>query len=487
MRVLFCTAEIHPFSRVGGLAEFSGMLPVNMLASGIEVAVITPFYRQVNRNVAEIVPIENMQQLDVNIGSEVFKVSYHQSTLPETSIPVYFVECDTFFGRDGIYSNPNDKAGFADSHRRFGLFQRAILKFIEHRMFYPDILHLNDHHTSLLSALIKSREDELKDIKTVLTVHNAAYQLEAAEEFAFALGMSEKLFEPEGKYKRHEHINFLRAGICFADKIVAVSPNYAEEIKNGGGELSHGLWDILHKREDDFSGILNGIDDKVWDPKSDTLITENFGQKSLVKKLKNKEELLAKNGLDYSNLDVPTIGMITQLTDNKGFDLLTPVFDKLFTFDLHLVMLGTGDPKYHKLLESVKMRFPHKFGLNLTYSNEMAHQILAGSDFFLIPSRYEPCGQQQMQAMRYGTVPIVRATGGLADSVMNVSDDCSEGCGFTYNDYDSTQMLKAVWRAISAYKDKKSFKKIVLRAMKQDFSWRVTTDKYIEVYNQLMN
>jgi len=487
VRVLFCTAEIHPFSRVGGLAEFSNMLPSIVNTSVDEVAIITPFYRQVKKNIAEIVPVEGLNQLEIYLGGESFKVGFYKSVLPESSIPVYFVECDTFFGRDGIYSNPNDKSGFADNHRRFGLFQKAIIAFIESKVFVPDIIHLNDHHTSLVPAIIKSREDELKDIKTVLTVHNAAYQMEVEESFAYDLGISDKLFEPQGPYQRHGFINFLRAGVLFADKVVAVSPTYAEEIKNDGGNLSHGLGNILNNKGDNFSGILNGIDDKAWDPKSDDLIAATFGQKSLAKKLTNKEELLARNGLDYSNLEVPTIGMITQLTDNKGFDLLTPVFDKLFTFDLHLVMLGTGDPKYHKLLESVKMRFPHKFGLNLTYSNRIAHQILAGSDFFLIPSRYEPCGQQQMQAMRYGTIPIVRATGGLADSVINVSEDFSDGSGFTYENYDSTQMLKAVWRAISSYKDKKSFKKIVLRAMKQDFSWQVTADKYLEIYKSLIN
>lgn len=485
MKVLFCTTELLPFLRTGGLGEFSNAVPTELEKEGVDISIVTPLYRQVNRKLASITPLEGHEQAQIVLSGEAYNTNFYISQLPESGIPVYFVECDHFFGRDGIYTNPTDDKGFADNFRRYAFFQLAIVHLLESGILSADILHLNDHLTSLMPAMLKSRGGALSEIRTLLTVHDASYQCDADESFAYELGLADLLFEPAGPYKRDGRFNFLKAGVLLADKVVAVSMTYANETK-WNQDLGHGLDQEFRDRGTDYFGILNGVDYSDWNSRTDEFIEQNFSHSRLAGRLENKKRLLAKNGLDQSNLDIPTIGMITRLTDNKGLHLLTSIFDKMMTLDLNLVMLGTGDMPYHKLFESIKMRFPHKLGLNLTFSKPMAHQILAASDFFLVPSRYEPCGQHHLIAMRYGAVPIGRATGGLADTVRDVTDEDPEGWGFTYLDYEADALLKTVWRAVTWFKKKRQFKKITQRAMQQDCSWKTTAQNYLNVYRDMV-
>ncbi|RJO66623.1 MAG: glycogen synthase [Myxococcales bacterium] len=488
MKVLFCTTELAPFSRVGGLAEFSSTLTAALGRRGAEATIITPLYRGIDRTLSTLEPFAPHPATDILLGDDRFDVRYWSAKAPVSGLPVIFVECDPLFGREGIYTNPSDGKGFADNPRRFALFQEAILHLVQDGLLTPDVIHLNDYHTALIPAMLKARAARHPAFvrpKTALTIHNAVFQADTDEEMAWRMGLGELLFAPGSPYRRDGRLNFLKTGVLFADKVAAVSPSYAAETRSDDA-LGYGLAYELDGRGKDYAGILNGVDYGGWDPRDDQLIVQTYTPDTLQRRTSNKEELLALNGLDAKGLTLPTIGMITRLTDNKGFDLLTTAIDKLMTFDLTLVMLGTGEAKYHKLLESVKMRYPHKLGLNLTYSNRMAHIILAGSDFFLMPSRFEPCGQHQMYAMRYGAAPIVHATGGLADTVVNASDDGEEGWGFTFRGYDVATLLKTIWRAVSFYKNKKQFRKIVRRAMQQDFSWEHTADAYFKLYKDLL-
>jgi starch synthase len=485
VKALFCTAEIHPFSRVGGLAEFSNYLTRKLAALGVEVGIVTPLYRQVSRKAGEIVPFTDLPGAEIILGSERVPVKFYRSTMPDSDIPVYFVECDQFFGRDGIYTNPSDGKGFTDNHRRYGAFQLAIMRLLESGAIQADLVHVNDHHTALIPAMLKAWGGRLATIRSILTLHNVMYQIDAEAAFANDLGIGSVVYAPDSPYVQDGRFNFLKTGILWADKVVAVSMTYADETRKDDG-LGYGLSRELSLRGGDYAGILNGVDYSAWNPERDDLIPSPYSASRLSKKQVNKEELLALNGLDHSNLDMPVIGMITRLTDRKGFDMMSAIIDKIMTFDLFLVMLGTGEAKYHRLFESVKMRFPHKFGLNLSYSNRMAHLILAGSDFSLLPSRFEPCGQHQMYAMRFGSVPIAHATGGLADTIRDVEAE-GGGWGFTYSGNDPQLLLKTIWRAVSAHKDKKAFKKIVKRAMEQRFTWDDTAQCYYAVYDALFD
>lgn len=487
MKVLFCTTEVLPFSRVGRLAEYSNAVPKALEKMGVEITLITPLYSGINREAAGLAPLDGHPYTDIRLGDENLDVYYHESKIPDSGIKVIFVECQAMFGRDGIYTNPADNKGFADNYKRFALFQEAVLHLIEVEAIEADLLHLNEYHTALIPAMLRSREHcrAFADLKTLLVIHNIAFQGDCDEEFAWTLGLSKRLFEPDGPYTLNGRLNFLKAGILFSDKVVTVSPTYADETRSID-KRGFGLNGELRRRGDDYLGIVNGINTDIWDPNTDEDIEANYRADRLNKREENKRELLARNGLDYSNLDIPAIGMITRFTDDKGFNLLTSSFDKLMTFDLTLIMLGTGEMKYHKLFESIQMRFPHKFGLNLSYSNRLARRILSGADFFLMPSRYEPCGQHQLIAMRYGAVPIGRAIGGFCDTVKNVSEDGSEGWGFTFSDYDQTELVKTFRRAVSIYNKKRKFRKIIQRCMAQDFSWNSTSGQYLDVYRQLV-
>ena len=487
MKILFCTTELLPFSRVGRLAEYAKNIALLLKESGQDITLITPYYKNLKTGKSKITPYLPHPTTTIGLGGTDYEIHYHETTLPETDVPVILVESPDCFNRDGIYTNPDNNKGFSDNHLRFALFQEAILHLIEIDILSPDLLHLNEYHTALIPAMLKARSHchNFDSIKTVLALHNIAFQGDCDESFGFAMGLDPLLFSPESAYEKNGRLNFLKAGILYADKVVAVSPTYATETRSNN-TLGYGLSEELISRGEDYVGILNGCDTTAWNPKTDKHLVATFSNARTGNRQKNKKELLAQNGLDSSNMDIPTIGMVTRLTDNKGFDLLTSVFDKLMTFDLTFVMLGTGNPAYHKLFESIQMRAPNKFGLNLTYSNKQARNILGGVDFLLMPSRYEPCGVHQMIAMRYGVVPIGRATGGFKDSVQNVSDDTKEGWGFTFEDYTGKELLRTVWRAISVYKQKRKFKSIVRRAMEQDFSWQKTASAYLALYQTLI-
>lgn len=489
VNVLFCTTEVHPFSSVGGLGEYSRHLPKELKQAGVNLCIITPLYSSVKRKFAnELSIVPGFEESTLKLGEENYSIDFYTTNLPETEIPVYFFSCDAFFGRDGIYNNPGEAKGFADNHRRFAIFQFGILYAIERGVFSPDILHLNDYHTALIPAMIQSRhyqEGALSKVKTLLTLHNLQFQGDCEEEFAYTLGIGETLFGEKVGYERNGRLNAMKAGILTADKIVTVSRNYVRETCESD-EFGHGLCHELSKRGEAYVGIMNGIDYVGWNPKTDKLLIANYNKDSLNQKEANKTELLARNGLDASDPDRPLVAMITRLKDNKGIELMMPIIDKMLSFNLNFVFMGTGQHEYHKFLEGVEMRYPSKFGLNLSYSAEEVHAILSGSDFFLSPVQYEPSGQTIMYAMRYGAVPIVHQTGGLADIVQDADDSGKTGVGFSFSEYDSSELLKTIWRAISFYKNTRNYRRVVKRAMGVDYSWTSSGKQYQATYESLL-
>ncbi|MBI3872112.1 MAG: glycogen synthase GlgA [candidate division Zixibacteria bacterium] len=483
MRVLYLSSEVVPFSKTGGLADVAGALPEALAQLGCEIRVLSPHYsgqkggkqRTVSATTVPItVPINGRPQ------------SLTLQTLADGSSNVrhYFAEHAGYFSRASLYVDPATGRDYPDNDERFVFLSRGALEWMRVDRWRPDIIHLNDWQTATTAAflaLLYRDDPALVQARTILTVHNLAYQgLFDAERFE-VLGLDPGLFFPTSPFEFWGKIGFLKTGLVYADKLNTVSPTYAREIQSSP-EFGCGLEGLLRERRADLSGILNGIDDAVWNPATDSLIPQTFTPAAPAGKKANKRYLLELCGFAKSRQDRPLIGMISRLADQKGFDLVAEAAQRIFALDVNLVLLGTGDPAFHTLFEEWNKRFATQFRAFLTFDNKLAHQIEAGSDMFLMPSRYEPCGLNQMYSLRYGTVPIVRATGGLADTVFDADDDAKRGNGFVFVDYTAEAMLAAVRRAVTAYGAPKRWATLMKRGMETDFSWRRSAQDYIALY-----
>ncbi|HSQ75843.1 MAG TPA: glycogen synthase, partial [Bacteroidota bacterium] len=366
---------------------------------------------------------------------------------------------------------------------RFTFFSRAVAEAATG--LQPDIIHCNDWPTGLVPAYLKTlykNDPFYKDTRTVFTIHNMAYQ-GVFPRTSFAQTLLPKEQDSDHGVIAFGNLNFLKSGLVHADALTTVSEKYAQEIRSSD-EYGCGLQSILEKRKHDLTGILNGADYAVWDPSVDPLIPQRFELRSLDLKVENKKALLARMGLPYQER-TPVIGIISRLADQKGFDLIGGILDNLMQLHVQLVVLGTGEKKYHDLFEKAAKHHPQQVGISLTFNNELAHLIEAGSDMFLMPSRYEPCGLNQIYSMRYGTVPVVRATGGLDDTVEEFHPSAGTGTGFKFSEYTSDALLKTVQRAVAVYADAAAWRKLMKNGMARDFSWEASARKYIQLYRSL--
>lgn len=446
MKIVFAASEVVGFAKTGGLADVTGALPPALEKAGQEVIVVMPRYQCIDLN--KVNPI---------IGQ---------------NIRVYFIESGRYFNREGLYGDK--KGDYADNLERFSYFCRKALELIRKISFKPDIIHLHDWQAALIPLYLKaqySAEPFYKDTKTLITVHNLGYQgLFAKEQFA-ALGLDKSFFSIDA-LEFYGRINFLKAGLIFSDKINTVSPTYSRQIQTA--EFGFGLEGLLRKRQADVYGILNGLDYSLWDPRTDKFIVKNYSPNDLEAKYSNKEALQAFCGFKKDK-DTPLLGIVSRLAEQKGLDILAGCLPALCKLGLQLVILGTGDLKYHKILGRLAKARPQVVSLHLKFDNALAHQIYAASDIFLMPSKYEPCGLGQMIALRYGTLPLVFKTGGLADTV-------SEDNGFIFERYTKDGLLEAVSGALRIFRDKDKWGGMARRAMQADFSWEESAKKYLELY-----
>jgi starch synthase len=368
---------------------------------------------------------------------------------------------------------------------RFSFFCSTVLPFCQALDFAPDIIHCHDWQASLVPVYLKYRwmaEATFAETRSLLTIHNLAYQgLFPKEKFGI-LGLDWSVFSING-LEYYDKINLLKGGILFADAINTVSRGYSKEIQTP--EFGYGLEGVLRDRSEALFGIVNGVDYRDWNPETDELIAATFGPKDLKGKAKNKAALMEAYNLDKKFAKAPLLGIISRLADQKGFDLVAEVLPKLMAQGLTLVILGTGDERYHELLTQEAQKYPGQLGVKIAFDNRLAHLIEAGSDMFLMPSRYEPCGLNQMYSMKYGTVPVVRATGGLMDTVAPVDKAKGTGTGFLFTEYSAAAFQKALNHAIEAHEDQKLWKKIMLNAMAEDFSWKASAKAYLKLYEQL--
>lgn len=469
LKILLAASEIVPFAKTGGLADVAGSLPKALRELGHDVRLAIPKYRLVTNNGIESKPVIDVLTVPLNGGTT---VSIESSDAIER-VTTYLVRHDPSFDRDGLYGHPDDAL-------RFAIYQQAVLKMMSALDWRPDVFHGNDWQTALipLYAGLDSRFPE--SLPSLYTIHNLAYQGSFPSELVPELGLPWTTFTLDG-LEYYGAINMMKAGIVYSDLVSTVSERYAQEIQTP--EFGAGLEGVLAQRKDDLIGILNGIDGEEWDPATDGAIAERFDLDSRRRKAANRTALRAELGLT-DDPRAPLIGIIGRLAAQKGFDLLAEVAPHALGLDTQLVVLGTGDKMYHDLFSALAKRHPDRMAVRLEFNDALARRIYAGSDMFLMPSRYEPCGLGQMISLRYGSIPIVRATGGLADTVTEFDPATRNGNGFSFDDYSGVALFAALARALMVYRNSRLWDRLIRNAMKCDFSWRVSAKKYVAAYRE---
>jgi len=480
MNILFVSSEIEPFSKTGGLADVCGALPRSIARRGVQISVITPFYRETSRRVHNAAVVAKIK---IPVGPDIFTI-HILTEQAHHEVPVYFVRCDELFNRDGIYETEGKP--FADNHVRFICFCKAVLAFCRKSDLQPDILHLHDWQAALIAAFLQQPDYAplLRKSTSVLTIHNLGYQGVFEPEVFKLTGLPDSFWHLE-QLEFWGKVNFLKAGIVNADVITTVSPSYAREITTT--EFGCGLEGVLTNHKQDLYGILNGADYKVWNPAQDALIAAAYDARDLSGKQSCKRALLERFNLDSALIQQPLIGCISRLVDQKGFDLISEIFEELLQENAGFVLLGTGEKRYHDYFTRMAKRYPDRVGVLLSYDNKAAHQIEAGCDMFAMPSRYEPCGLTQIYSLKYGTVPIVRKTGGLADTIIDCDRDPERGNGFVFSNYKGQDLLDACRRALACYQQQQRWQALVQRCMACDFSWEVSANEYLKLYRRTLN
>jgi len=487
IKVAMVAAECVPYAKTGGLGDVIGALPIQLEKIGVEVTILLPRHRTIDLGKFGFEPVDLGHETLAPFGSENLSYDIHTSRLPGTSIKVFLIGNDRFFDRDGIYVDPLTRKDYPDQADRWIFFDRAVMEFLRRAMPNVDVIHCHDHQTALIPAYLRRfyrRDGVFSNTRTVYTIHNLGYQGLFPREVMWRAGFDDAEFYPTSVFEFYGVFNFMKVGISYADVVSTVSPTYAREIQESK-EYGYGLEGVLRDRSRDLMGILNGIDDEVWNPASDPIIPARFDFANLAGKLDNKKALLRAFGLDDSQTEWPLLAMISRIDVQKGFDLLVTVLDYLLSKDLHFVLLGTGNKETEAYLQTVVDRHRSKAAIRFAFENQLAHLTEAGADIFLMPSKYEPCGLNQMYSLRYGTVPVVRATGGLMDTVSEFDPASGEGTGFLFNDYDPEHFRSALDRALVLWPDRRLWTRLMQNGMKQDFSWKVSARRYKEVYQQL--
>lgn len=482
MKILLAASEVVPFCKTGGLADVAGALPLALKAQKHSVRVVVPKYRDIK--------IDRFGIKDTGIkflipmGDVVDEVTLWEGKL-DNNIPAYFIGCDKYFDRNGLYrgSNGND---FPDNDERFILFSRAVLEAAKAVDFKPDIIHCHDWQTGLIPAYLATlyRIDAFfRSTATVFTIHNIAYQGAFPKSTLFRAGFPWYEFTPD-KLEFYGQISFLKAGMVYATVINTVSPTYVRETMSGP-EFGRGMEGVLIARKDSFFGITNGLDVAAWDPAKDEHLAAPFTKKSLEKKRLCKKDLQTRLGLKADDL-APLIGMVSRLDDQKGFDMVAKILPQIIDAGAQLVILGVGSPHYHDMLNKWCQRYPQQVAVSLSFDDPLAHRIYGGCDIFLMPSRFEPCGLGQMIAMRYGAIPVVTPTGGLSDTVEPYISATNSGAGFVARSISAEVVWESLSSAMVAYRRPKDWVTLQNNAMSKNFSWNTSVKKYVELYKQAL-
>jgi starch synthase len=477
MHIVFAASECVPYAKTGGLAEVVGAVPREIVKLGHKATVYLPYYRQVR---------ERAPQKKVAIKSVTVPFQYYNrfATILDGGMHdgahFYFVDCPDMFDRERMYGTAT--GDYPDNWERFGLFSRAVLEAAK-QLGVPDVFHAHDWQTSLIPLFLKTTyyfDPALRNTATVLTIHNAGYQGRFAPRTTERLLLPWEIFTMD-RVEHFDTFNFLKGGIVYSDAITTVSRKYAEEIQTP--EFGEGLDGVLRKRADDLYGILNGVDYKEWDPATDHNIAAHYTPENLEGKRACRRDLLHAFGAEHVTDETPVLGIVSRFATQKGFDLIAEIAPELLNQDVFLVALGTGEPYYEGLFRKLHEKYADKAAVKIAYDPTLAHKIEAGADIFLMPSRYEPCGLNQIYSMKYGTVPVVRATGGLDDTVDEWDPETETGTGFKFEDQTAEDFYDALQRALEIFRnDKESWTRIMRNGMAKDYSWDGPAKEYVRVY-----
>jgi starch synthase len=478
MHIAFAASECFPFSKTGGLADVVGALPRALAALGHQVTVYVPKYRQTKLFGAQTL----IRSLTIPFDDQ-YRFCSVLTDGNHSGVSFCFIDYPPFFDREALYGTSS--GDYPDNAERFALFSRAVLEASK-ILGVPDIFHCHDWQTALIPILLSTQYAEdpaFRDVATVFTIHNMGYQGLFPPDTLPLLMLPWDLFTIT-KMEFFGQVNFLKGALVFSDFVTTVSKKYSQEIQTT--EYGFGLEGVLHNRASTVTGILNGVDYDEWSPEKDKYITARYSAQDLTAKAKCKQDLLTAFGMADANPNLPVIGIVSRFAAQKGFDLIAQIMDRLAREEMIVVGIGNGDKVYEEMFMRLSRQFPHKIAVKIAYDNTLAHKIEAGSDMFLMPSKYEPCGLNQIYSLKYGTVPIVRATGGLDDTIEPWDARTGRGTGFKFADYNGESLLLTIREALRAYRDKTSWQMLMRNGMGRDFSWNASAKEYVRVYERVV-
>lgn len=481
LKVCIVSSEATPFAKTGGLADVAAALARHLGKRRHDVRLVMPLYQRVQQGKWKLEPVPGLQDVPIQLGARRTWFSVSTTELEGSKTRVWFVRCPELYDREGIYTQD------ADEHLRFVLLNRAAIELCQWSKWAPDVFHVNDWHAALIPLYLRTVygwDRMFANTRTVLTIHNIGYQGLVGADKLHDLGFEHAAHLLHQEHMREGKIGFLETGLLYADAVTTVSATYAEEIQTP--ELGMGLEGLLRARRDALVGIVNGVDYDVWDPRHDALIPARYSPKDLRGKRACRAALLARYGL-AAEPGAPVFGIVSRLTAQKGFELVAEALPVvLHRQDVRLVVLGSGEERYQSFFTSLQRSFPGKVAYATGYDEALSHSIEAGADLFLMPSRYEPCGLNQMYSLRYGTVPIVRRTGGLADTVQEWNGRTGEGTGFLFDEFKGEALLDAIARALGVWRDEQAWSALMQNGMAQDFSWEKQVRQYETLYQRLL-
>jgi starch synthase len=484
MKIAFAASEVVPFSKTGGLADVAGSLPKALEKLGCEVKIFTPKYSSIDEDSCGLEYCWDVGEMPIRVAGLVRTAHVHRAKLPNSNVEVNFIDCPHYYFRGRIYTTDPDE------DERFILFCKGVIETMQRLKWVPDIVHCNDWQTGLLPLYLKDNygwDKAYADVKSLFTIHNIAYQGKFPQMTMFNAEINGDYFYKGGPVEDNGSVNFMKTALSFSDIINTVSKTYAKEILTP--EFGAGMETILDKRSNDLYGILNGVDYTAWNPEHDKHIRYHYSLDDMSGKLDNKKFLMERFALPFDE-KLPLIGIVSRLAGQKGFDIISEAALDLMELPAQWIILGNGDDKYEAFFKMLTLQYPDKVASYIGFNNELSHWVEAGSDIFLMPSHYEPCGLNQIYSLKYGTVPVVRKTGGLADTVHDwdeyqwLGED--SGTGFSFNDYTPYALVTSLQRAIKYFHEKEIWNIIQRNGMMKNYSWETSAKEYIELYRKAL-